>query len=469
MNPDDYDSLSDSDCDIDPLVSKLGGATKYIVESDLHDFFCFDNKIAINMLHINARSMKSNFQGIESLLSNVAGTLTAIAITETWLTSDTEDVYFIPGYNFIPFSRSTVGGGVGIFLQNSLNYFIRKDACRMLHYLECIFVEISQVGKANFIIGCIYRPSNSKSNADINLFLSEFKKILSILDNGGNKTVFLAGDYNLDLLNCKNNTNAGDFLNNLLSYAYLPSINCPTRISDHSSTLLDNIFIRSRNINFESTIIFNDISDHLPIAIHSIDGLQDQKGPVRIKKRIFDSHSIEDFNNALNTPFIWDEVNAICNVQNDPNAAYNCFLKIYSLAFNNFFPEKYIKLSRKKVPINEWMTKGLLKSCNTKSKLYKKYKKSKSPIDKEQYIVYRNKLKMLILKTKKNYYFTKFKTFSGSLRHTWKLLGSIVKNKLTLDISKTYLDNDRHLTDKLEIVNKFNEYFVNIQNVCDGG
>jgi len=69
----------------------------------------------------------------------------------------------------------------------------------MLHYLECIFVEIPQAKKKNIIIGCIYRPSNSRSNADTDLFNSEFKKILEVIELHKNKTICSAGDFNLQL------------------------------------------------------------------------------------------------------------------------------------------------------------------------------------------------------------------------------------------------------------------------------
>ena len=82
----------------------------------------------------------------------------------------------------------------------------------------------------------MYRPSNSHSNADVDLFNFEFKKILTNLDHGKDKSIMLAGDFNLDLLSQNTHGPTADFLNNLLSFAYLPAINRPTRISDHSST-----------------------------------------------------------------------------------------------------------------------------------------------------------------------------------------------------------------------------------------
>jgi len=90
--------FSDPEDSLDQLNIVTAMTCKYYLEQDLHDFFKFGDHFAINLLHINARSIKSNFQKIENLLSNISGTLTAVAITETWLTVALKDVYLLPGY-----------------------------------------------------------------------------------------------------------------------------------------------------------------------------------------------------------------------------------------------------------------------------------------------------------------------------------------------------------------------------------
>ena len=150
--------------------------------------------------------------------------------------------YFLSGYEFISLDRPSAAGGVGIFLCSSFNYFIGHDLCCMLHYIKCLFIELPKNGKQNIIMGCIYRPSNTKSNADTNLFNSELKSILISIDNSKKKTILLAGDYNLDQLD-SDDQYVSDFINNLLAYSYLPAITRPTRITQNFKTLLDNIYI----------------------------------------------------------------------------------------------------------------------------------------------------------------------------------------------------------------------------------
>ena len=102
IEPPELESDSDDDNIINPFQDIN---SKYITEKELGQFFNFDDKNSINMLHINARSLKKNFCNIESLLANIPGLISAIAITETWLSESIKEVFFIPNYTFVSNSR----------------------------------------------------------------------------------------------------------------------------------------------------------------------------------------------------------------------------------------------------------------------------------------------------------------------------------------------------------------------------
>ena len=84
---------------------------------------------------------------------------------------------------------------------------------------------------------------------------------------------------------------------------------------------------------------------------------------------------------------LWNEVYRLLNVNEDPTAAYNKFFCVYKDAFEFFFRNN-LKAFHKMTPRHEWMTKGLLKSSNKKSKLYKKYRLSNPPESKKKFITY---------------------------------------------------------------------------------
>jgi len=141
----DLDSDSESESDFKPLDGSVmcAGSSRYLSEKDMNNFFDFKDKEAVNLLHLNIRSMKKNFDQLLALLTNMSCPLSSIAVSETWLTESSQDIFFLTGYNFESIHRPVkMGGGVGIFVNSSLNYIVRHDLCRVTSYIECILVEI---------------------------------------------------------------------------------------------------------------------------------------------------------------------------------------------------------------------------------------------------------------------------------------------------------------------------------------
>ena len=452
-------SVSDDEDNEDLLTINIPSfASKYITEDKLNDFFNFKDTSAINLMHVNCRSLKKNFSSLNNLIYSLSGIISALAVTETWLTESLQDVYNIPGYNFISIPRiGKTGGGVGLYLKNSFDYTLRSDLCRTCEYIECLFVEIRRAGKQPIFIGCVYRPPNS----DIPLFISELQQILSIIDCVNNKLAIIAGDFNLNLLKYNSHVPTGDFLNSMLSYNFVPTICQPTRITEFSASLIDNIFVHSTNLVYNSAIVYSDISDHLVVAIHLNTSLPKPKIEKNKIKRSFDTHSLEAFNSHLaNTD--WSEMYDMLSVNSDPSKGYDLFFNKYKSIFDQYFPERLIKLPNSMIPRHDWMTKGLMKSCVKKSKLYRKYCNNRTKANKDKYTAYREKLKTLLRIAEKNYYSNKFTSISGNIKETWKLLGKILNKDEGSKIVDCFTDNGVEITDKNEIVNKFNDYFVNI-------
>ena len=58
----------------------------------------------------------------------------------------------------------------------------------------------------------------------------------------------------------RNSTN--DFLNSMVSHSFLPDILQPTRITDHSATVIDNIFSNITDYETYNGNITNLVADH---------------------------------------------------------------------------------------------------------------------------------------------------------------------------------------------------------------
>ena len=105
--------------------------------------------------------------------------------------------------------------------------------------------------------------------------------------------VLISGDCNLDLLKYNSNVPIGEFFNSMLSYSFVPTISKPTRITDTSATIIDNIFVNKTQYKICSAVIYSDISDHMPIAVHIKTGNYSKKINSKvIKQRIYDQPSI---------------------------------------------------------------------------------------------------------------------------------------------------------------------------------
>ena len=107
--------------------------------------------------------------------------------------------------------------------------------------------------KSNIIVGTIYKhPSMDLTDFNSNYLNNLLEKV-----SKEQKSVFLLGYFNINLLNYNVHSPTNEFLDSLASNSFLPYILQPTRITSHSKTLIDNIFT---NVIFPDSIF----PDHLP-------------------------------------------------------------------------------------------------------------------------------------------------------------------------------------------------------------
>src|SRR5271163_3237209 len=158
----------------------------------------------------------------------------------------------------------------------------------------------------------------------------------------------------------------------------------------------------------------------------------------------------------------WSDVYNRCQIDVDTDAAFECFHKQYTAICDKNFPQKTIKLGHRLTPRHAWMTKSLVRACLKKSNLYKLYRKSGSDVDKDKYKTYKKNLEGLLNTAEKTYYYDRFKCLCGDLRKTWKLIGDLTGKVQRENIAGSFIVNGVTITDKQEIVEKLNDYFVNI-------
>ena len=187
-----------------------------------------------------------------------------VSFTESWLNENNKNLYNIDSYNSFHNLRTDGrrGGGISVYVSKNLDAKIIEKFTIKEKYIETLFVEISRENK-RILIASVYKPNKS----DDKLFIEKLTQFINMNKTNNYDEIILNGDFNFDLFKQDENGVVLRFLNSLSSVSLIPVITKPTRITDQTATLIDNIFI-SNPVNFTSGIIISDISDHFPIFIH---------------------------------------------------------------------------------------------------------------------------------------------------------------------------------------------------------
>ena len=206
---------------------------------------------------------------------------------------------------------------------------------------------ISGNARPNIIVGCIYRHSTCNLSA----FTSEFETLLKEISQ---YEIYILGDFNIDLLKYSEHLLSEEYLNMLYSNNLLPLITKPTRLTHHTSTLIDHIYTNS-NLSVDAGIVLVDISDHLPVFCI-------------LDRQISRFRRVSYFRDYSN----FDAVDwiSVCNESNDIHEeATNCISILKQIA-DKHAPIKQASQSKRRQLAKPWLTKGVLTSVKHKQKLY---------------------------------------------------------------------------------------------------
>ena len=433
--------------------------------SSLHTANSTNNNLSL--LHINSRSICKNFESVENFLCSLNRfSFSIIGISETWLKSNSPNIYNIPNYNMIHVDRKKGrGGGVAMYINFKLKYKTRKDI--YIDGIESAFIEVDNKFGKNIIVGTLYRPPGN----NVNNFLENLDKELDKISSE-NKHIYMMGDFNIDLSHSlqsissntyprridnhviDNNTNA--FLNILSSYAFHPCINVPTRITPISSTLIDNIFTNSCNDN-NSGVFTYDVTDHLPIFLISSELKINKAKKVNKKKhRKENPNTILALNEDLGNED-WHEVTG----ENDVNKAYKSFIDKLTHYYNKNVPLVQNKQHKNDIR-NPWITRGILRSIKKRNKLYKLYISNPSKQNLDKYKKYRNNLNSVIRSSKKMYYSKELENVEGNLNATWNVINKLINRDKTHNNIDNLIIENKEITQPAEIAQAFNNFFTNI-------
>ncbi|MBY0580760.1 MAG: hypothetical protein K2P53_03665 [Rickettsiales bacterium] len=428
--------------------------------------FCslnFDKTTALSLFHLNISSLQKHFEELNVLLSLMSFELSIIGITETRLKKETPSIHpiFIDNYNIEHTPTESSCGGTLLYLSKKLIYKRRDDLMIYTPYcLESTFVEIIFSKKTNIIVGCIYKHPCMDTNDFTSIMSALLQKI-----NSENKSVFLLGDYNIDLIQSNNDTATSDFLNLLSFHNIHPFITLPTRITNHSATIIDNIFSNLITNEIISGNLTTSVSDHLPqfCIFPNFNKLFIPRNHNLYRRNFKNFDKIKFTSDLLKID--WDNV-----IENsDVNSCFQMFISETTLILDNYAPLKKISIKNFKRRFKPWITKGILKSIQIRNLFQKKMLRSKDIRNintfKTTFMQYKYMIITLIKLSKKMHFKSFFTENVKNLREIWKGINNLINVKSSNHSSPNCLqdnDNEIYITEPYLISEKFNTFFTNV-------
>lgn len=403
---------------------------------------------SLGIIHINVCSCRANFDMFTAYLSSLQFKFSIIILTEIFAKSST-DIYSMDGYRSYNLYRDTRGGGIKIFVLDSISSSERVDLRHIDHVFESLTISINLPNLPSFFITAVYRCHTSSINEFNQKFPTELLNKLRPSD----KCLFI-GDFNIDLFNPRDEQCIEDFYTIMLNKNLLPAINCPTRIASNSATVIDHIWTNF-TIPFHSYVIESHISDHFPIAlILPTTNINDK---VKVKFRNFSQSNVDKFVQEM--PHLLQDYQR--NIF-DPIPAHNVtqFCAWLSSKIDSYFPvsSKDISLLKSNAP---WINSELKKLIRKKHLLYRNYKSGSLSFD--DFKIYRNLLNKLLKKSKQNYFRNAFSLARKNIKVMWKLINSAMGKSKGSQVPVISVDNNT-LFNEESIAEAFNTFFTSIPN-----
>ena len=459
-------SEDDNDEDIDDENQVLPTINCNYFTSDEFLSKKFISSKNFSIFHLNIHSINRHIEELRIFLQLIEFQFDIICISESKIEDGKTPIVDISltGYQK-PESTPTKAtkGGVLIYVRQGLHYKIRNDLnIYKAKELESKFVEIVNKGSANEVVGVIYRHPTMCENEFIDKYMySIFDKL-----SKGNKKVYIAGDFNFDLLSMDKHQETTDFFDAMMSNFLLPVINKPTKINRVNNSLIDNIFTNNLHPDTMSGNMCVNFSDgHLPSFLITPKSNQNHLP----KKHNF---YMRDMKNFQTDTFLqnykaidWDSIIEIDN--GDVNRSTENFLSKFNVILDDHAPLRRKTQKEYKQMFKPWINNNIIHKIKDKNKMLKKSMSCKSEFSKsvhyEAFKKLKNEITGLIRNSKKEYYQNYFNKNKKNMKKVWKGIKSIINIKCkNLDTPTCLEIDDETITEPKQIASCFNDYFSNV-------
>ena len=441
-----------------------------------------DDELAI--LSLNIRSIHKNIEHIGESITEY-NKYDVINLNETScnmskLPNGADDLLiegFHPPIHQPPARKSCRGGGLLTYVNKrvcnaddieSIKLDLQPKASG-----EILITKIKSCKKHNntVLVVNVYRSPSSHNTAN---FIKIIDESLSKLRRHNKKLIYMAGDFNIDLLKYHTDINSQNLIDTAASHGFAQVISRPTRITDHSATLIDHIFINNVNKLVSSSVLSIDLSDHLgTYARLSLDPSYDSNTEYVIDPssnhnqhtekpkafRVFNEANHDKFKELVQNEQ-WTSLEGL-NAETKYEQFYKTYMRHYEAAYPLNTERKRRKFER--VNPKPWITPWLEEAIHRKNLLYIEFAENSSVQNKAKYDSMKKFCEKHKNKAKNRYYTKYFDDHSENSRKQWQMINSLLNRKRKRSGVDKLVDKDGSVASTAsEIGNKFNEYFTNI-------
>ena len=417
----------------------------------------------LKILHQNIVSFSKNGTKLSVELSCLNFKFDIICLTEIRENNVGLFEKEFPNYHIFLDNPQQAQGGVAVLLRkNKFEQISELDSninFNLANNCSCNTCQIEnkwlsfKINNQEIVLGGIYRHP---SRGSISCFNHNLKNTLDIINR---KSIsIILGDTNINLIN-ENNEDVDTYLNSLISHNYIPLITLPTRLTSHSTTLIDHIFIRlplrmTQN-KCSSGNLLTEYSDHLP----NFTLIDINTPPLKDRPyvRVFSETNKKHFtDNILNERDLINDDDLT-----DTHDAYDILSDNFLKLYNKYFPLR--RVSKKEQKDKPYITDEIKNEIALKNKLHKKYLNNPSERNETAWKEQRKKTNTCITRAEESYYKTILRDHNNNSRNLWKTFGKIInKNKIKHKRCITLNINNVIINDTQKVTESFNDFFCEV-------
>ncbi|KAL5272936.1 hypothetical protein ACHWQZ_G000943 [Mnemiopsis leidyi] len=258
-------------------------------------------------------------------------------------------------------------------------------------------------------------------------------------------------------------------ISTLEKYGFAQTVSKPTRITDHSATLIDHVYTNHVANVVSCNILTLDISDHLAIStnirIKSASCVNFCRSPQSFEHDKKEARVYNEANHAKFKELIDNESWEFIADDENADKQYDTFYKTYMKHYDQAYPLKRNRVRRKFERANPkpWILPWLEAACNRKNLLY--FEKVKSPTE-NNCKAYKKMKKFCdkhVTLAKEKHYKKLFVKYQDCSKKQWQIINGLLnRSKKSADHIRLKDTDGSIISSEKAVADRFNSYFSSI-------